>query len=159
VGLVAVFSAMTGVHFLIGIGEGLISAAAVGAVGASRPELIAGVDGTGVRGQNRSTVRSGMWGFVASGLVVAGLLVLVAAPLASKAPDGLERVAIDQGFIDTAEDGSTGSPLADYGVTGVEDEDTGTRMAGIIGVLATFGIGAAIVGVFVAIRKRSGTRV
>src|SRR5262245_151653 len=58
----AVSMAMTGVHFLIGIGEGLISAAAVAAVGAARPDLIAGLDGVGIPGSGRRTLRSGAWG-------------------------------------------------------------------------------------------------
>jgi len=156
VDIATVFAAMVGVHFLIGVGEGLISAATVGAVGASRPELVAGIEDIDLGERNRTPVRSGVWGFVASGLVVAAILVLVVAPLASGEPDGLERVAIDQGFIGTGEDSAVaGSPLADYGVSGVEDEATGTRVAGLVGVLVTFGVGAAIVGAFVAMRKRS----
>jgi cobalt/nickel transport system permease protein len=155
-----VLTAMVGVHFLIGIGEGLISAATVGAVGASRPELIAGLEDVAMRPGEAATIRSGVWGFVASGLVVASLLVLVVAPLASSEPDGLERVAIDQGFDDTSEQPEVaGSPLADYGVSGVEDETTGTRVAGLVGVMVTFGVGAAIVGAFVLLRKKSATRV
>jgi cobalt/nickel transport system permease protein len=158
--LATVFTAMVGIHFLIGIGEGLISAATVVAVGASRPELIAGVEDTGLGAQETKPIRSGVWGFAASGLVVAALLVLVVAPLASGEPDGLERVAIDQGLIESAEEQAIAeSPLADYGVGGVEDEATGTRVAGLVGVLVTFGIGAAIVGVFVVLRKRSATTV
>jgi cobalt/nickel transport system permease protein len=77
------------------------------------------------------------------------------APLASSEPDALERVAIDQGFIESAEDHAVaGSPLADYGVSGVEDEETGTRVAGLVGVLVTFGVGAGIVGVFVVLKKK-----
>jgi len=154
-----VFTAMVGVHFLIGVGEGLISAATVAAVGATRPELIAGLERTALSGRQTRPIRSGIWGFAASGLVVAALLVLVA-PLASSAPDGLERVAIDQGFIETAEDHALSeSPLAEYEVGAVEDEATGTRVAGVVGVLVTFGIGAAIVGGFIVIRKRSATPV
>ncbi|HSJ83318.1 MAG TPA: energy-coupling factor ABC transporter permease [Acidimicrobiia bacterium] len=155
-----VFTAMVGVHFVIGIGEGLISAATVAAVGAARPELIAGLERTALSSRETRPIRSGIWGFAASGLVVAALLVLVAAPLASSAPDGLERVAIDQGFVESAENHALSeSPLADYDVGGVEDEATGTRVAGVVGVLVTFGIGAAIVGGFVVIRKRSATPV
>jgi cobalt/nickel transport system permease protein len=157
--LATVFTAMVGVHFLIGIGEGLITAITVGAVGASRPELVAGLAGIGTKAPNKTPVRSGLWGFVASGLAVAALLILLVAPLASGEPDGLERVAIDQRFIEEAEDNSvSGSPLADYGVNDVEDETTGIRVAGIVGMLVTFGVGASIVGAFVLIRKRSATR-
>jgi len=153
--LSTVFAAMVGVHFLVGIGEGVISAATVAAVGSSRPELIAGVEGLDLGDREKKPVRAGIWGFAAAGLVVAALLVLVVAPLASSEPDALERVAIDQGFIESAEDHAVaGSPLADYGVSGVEDEETGTRVAGLVGVLVTFGVGAGIVGVFVVLKKK-----
>lgn len=155
-----VFTAMVGVHFLIGIGEGLISAGAVAAVGAARPELIAGLEGSGPRSRATKPVRSGIWGFAISGLVVAALLVLVVAPIASSAPDGLERVATDQGLDESAEEAALAeAPLADYEVGGVEDEAARTRVAGVVGLLVTFGIGAAIVGVFVVMRKRSATTV
>jgi hypothetical protein len=49
--------------------------------------------------------------------------------------------------------------LADYEVSGIEDEATGTRLSGLLGVLITFGLGAAIVGAFVVIRRKSATRV
>jgi cobalt/nickel transport system permease protein len=160
VDVATVFGAMAGVHFLIGVGEGLITAVAVAAVGASRPELIAGLKDSDLAAKDRSPVRAGIWGFAAAGLLVAALLVLVAAPLASSEPDGLERVAIDQGFIESAEDHPMSeSPLADYGVSGIEDESTGTRVAGLVGVLITFGVGAAIVGTFVVIRRKSATPV
>ena len=155
-----VFAAMAGVHFLIGVGEGLISAATVGAVAATRPELIVGVEDLDLLDKEKKPVRAGAWGFAAAGLAVAALLVLVVAPLASGEPDGLERVAIDQGFVDSAEDHPLAdSPLADYGVSGIEDEATGTRLSGLIGVLITFGVGAAIVGAFVVIRRKSATPV
>jgi cobalt/nickel transport system permease protein len=151
-----VFTAMVGVHFLIGIGEGLITATAVAAVGASRPELIAGLDRFEMQEQTRVSVRSGVWGFVAAGLVVAALLVLVAAPLASSAPDGLNRVAADQGFAESEEAHPlAASPLAGYGVEGVEDEGTGTRVSGLIGVGVVFTVGAAIVGGAALLRKRN----
>ena len=71
-----------------------------------------------------------------------------------------DRVAIDQGFIDSAEDHPLAdSPLADYEVSGIENEATGTRVSGLIGVLITFGVGAVIVGAFVVIRRKSATRV
>jgi cobalt/nickel transport system permease protein len=155
-----VFAAMAGIHFLIGIGEGLISASTVAAVGATRPELVAGIEDLDLAGKERIPVRSGIWGFVAAGLVVAALLVLVAAPLTSAEPDGLERVAIDQGFNDSAQSHDIAeSPLADYGVSGIEEESTGTRVAGLVGVLVTFGVGAVIVGVFVVIRRKRATPV
>lgn len=155
-----VFAAMVAVHFLIGLGEGLISSATVGAIAVARPELIAGLQGRETGSRRPRRVRSGVWGFALAGGVVAALLVLVAAPLASGEPDGLERVAIDQGFAESAEHHLLAeAPLADYGVSGVEDEATGTQVAGLVGVAVTFVAGAAIVGVFALLRRRSASSV
>ncbi|MGA7228232.1 MAG: energy-coupling factor ABC transporter permease [Acidimicrobiia bacterium] len=152
-----VFGAMVGVHFLIGLGEGLISAATIGAVAAVRPELIAGLEGFVMPAANRSKVRSGVLGFALTGMAVAAILVFLA-PLASSQPDGLDRVAIDQGFGDQEQTSATaGSPLAGYGVSGVEEEDNGTRIAGLVGIGVTFLVGAGIVWGFSALRRRSAT--
>lgn len=71
--------------------------------------------------------------FVAS-LIVAGALSYYA----SSHPDGLEKVAEDVGFLDTAKDSSvSGSPLADYGISGVENARLSVGLSGVIGVIAT----------------------
>ncbi len=57
---------------------------------------------------------------------------------ASSSPDGLEKVAEDVGFIETARDHTLdNSALADYGVAGIENERLSVGIAGIIGVIAT----------------------
>jgi cobalt/nickel transport protein len=57
---------------------------------------------------------------------------------ASSSPDGLEKVAGDIGFIETAKDHTLdNSALADYGVAGIENERLSVGIAGIIGVIAT----------------------
>jgi cobalt/nickel transport protein len=57
---------------------------------------------------------------------------------ASSSPDGLEKVAGDIGFIDTAKDHTLdNSALADYGVAGIENERLSVGIAGILGVVAT----------------------
>lgn len=67
-------------------------------------------------------------------LVLAGLVSFYA----SSQPDGLEKVAEDVGFLETAEDHSLAdSPLADYGVSGVDNARFSVGLAGIIGVLLT----------------------
>ena len=67
-------------------------------------------------------------------VVVAGFLSFYA----SSSPDGLEKVAIDLGFIDTAKESAVAdSALADYGVSGVENERLSVGLAGILGVIAT----------------------
>lgn len=57
---------------------------------------------------------------------------------ASSHPDGLEKVAEDTGFLDTAEDSAvSGSPLADYGVSGIDSERFSVGLSGFIGVVVT----------------------
>jgi cobalt/nickel transport protein len=95
-------------------------------------------------------------GFLIGGLVVALLLALVVSGFASSSPDGLERVAEDKGFLETARDHAfSGGPLADYTVRGVGNERLSTGLSGVIGVLVTFAVGA---GVFALFRRRSGAR-
>jgi cobalt/nickel transport system permease protein len=91
--------------------------------------------------------------FVLAGLVVAFLLAGVASAFASAAPDGLEKVAADQGFAAGAEQHAlAGSPVADYRVDGVEDERVGTGLAGVLGVAVTFAVGT---GFLLLVRRRS----
>lgn len=77
--------------------------------------------------------------FVVAGLAVALLLVVVLAPRASSSPDGLEKVAADQEIDASALPHAMGDgPLAGYGVDGIDDESTGTVVAGVIGVSVVF---------------------
>jgi len=88
-------------------------------------------------------------GFAVS-LFIAGF----ASYYASSSPDGLEKVAEDIGFIETAkENTNAGTTLADYGVKGVDNERLSTGTAGVIGVLATAGVST---GLFLVLRRRSG---
>ena len=94
-----VLGAMTGVHALIGIGEGIASAAVVAAVLASRPDLVEGARVVGVRHATRVKVGPRpITAFAVVATLVAGFLLAVVAPRASTAPDGLERVAVDHGI-------------------------------------------------------------
>ena len=74
---------------------------------------------------------------------IAGLLVVLAvvllSPLASPFPDGLERVAMDQGFIDRAQSAPY-QLIADYVFPGIANETSATIMAGFVGVLIVFGL-------------------
>lgn len=55
---------------------------------------------------------------------------------ASGSPDGLNRVAVDQGFDKQAKDhGAKESPLAGYGAKGVDEERLSGGVAGVAGVL------------------------
>ena len=89
-------------------------------------------------------------GFAVS-LFIAGF----ASYYASSSPDGLEKVAEDIGFIETAKENTNAdTTLADYGVKGVDNERLSTGTAGVIGVLATAGVST---GLFLVLRRRSGT--
>ena len=63
--------------------------------------------------------------------------VATISPLASSAPDGLERVAEDKGFIDLALE-SPFSIVADYVFPGVENEALATIIAGWLGTIVLF---------------------
>ncbi len=90
--------------------------------------------------------------FWITGVVVALLVAGVASYYASSHPDGLEYVAEQTGFIDTAEDSATAdAPLADYETSGVEDERVSVGLSGVIGVLLVLVIAG---GLAWAIRRR-----
>ena len=90
--------------------------------------------------------------FYIGGALISLVLAGVVSFYASSHPDGLEKVASDIGFIETAKDPATaGSALADYGVAGVENERASVGLAGVIGVVAT---GALATGLFIYLGKR-----
>jgi cobalt/nickel transport protein len=107
--------------------------------------------------------------FVLTGLLVALLLAGVVSSFASSAPDGLDAAA-RKGCTFDSEDNITGgdclarretenqtadSPLADYGVRGL-DGPLSTGLAGVIGVLVTFGVGYGVF--WLARRRRAPSR-
>jgi hypothetical protein len=90
--------------------------------------------------------------FYLGGAVISLILAGVVSFYASSHPDGLEKVAEEIGFSETAKDPATaGSALADYGVAGVDDERTSVGIAGVLGVLAT---GVVATGLFYYLGKR-----
>ena len=89
--------------------------------------------------------------FLLAGLVVSLLLAGLVSGFASSSPDGLEKVAEEQGFSDTAEEHAfADGPLADYSVSGVDDERVSTGLAGVLGVTITFAFG---LGLFALVRR------
>jgi hypothetical protein len=84
------------------------------------------------------------------GLAIAALIVAVLAPLASGDPDGLERVAGDHGFLQSARD-AIYSIIPDYTVPGV-DGNLSTILAGLIGIVIVFGL-MVLVGRLLARRR------
>jgi cobalt/nickel transport protein len=88
--------------------------------------------------------------FLAAGLLVALALALLVSPFADSDPDGLNKVAADEGFASAEQEHDLADgPVAGYEVNGVDDDRVSTGLAGIIGVLLTFGIG---VGAFALVR-------
>lgn len=93
--------------------------------------------------------------FVAAGLALSGVVVASAGWFADDALDGLTRVARDEGFAAGERAHSLGdSPVAGYRVDGIGDEDAATALAGVVGVLVTFLLGA---GAAAALRRRHRT--
>ncbi|GAB1822960.1 energy-coupling factor ABC transporter permease [Herbidospora sp. RD11066] len=149
----AVFAAMGGVHVLVGIGEGLITAVTVSSVLAVRPDLVYGArfltkplilkTATGeqviepARPEPAKPLRPFLVGSVAVALVLAGVVSF----FASSSPDGLEKVAEEQGFSGAATDHAFGGfALADYGDVG----GIPVGIAGVVGVVITLLVGGAI---------------
>jgi cobalt/nickel transport protein len=92
--------------------------------------------------------------FLISGFIASLFLAGVVSFYASSNPDGLEKVAQDIGFSETAKDHTnTDGALADYGVKGVENPRLSTGLAGVIGVIAT---GVISTGLFMLVRRKSG---
>jgi cobalt/nickel transport protein len=90
--------------------------------------------------------------FFVSFLVAALLVAGVASYYASSHPDGLEYVAEQTGFIDSADEPvNADSPFADYGTSGIDDARLGGGIAGVLGVLLVL---ALMSGVAFSFRRR-----
>lgn len=90
--------------------------------------------------------------FLLGGLLVALLLAGGASYYASANPDGLEYVAEQTGFLDSAEDHAAGDgPMADYAVKGVDSPRLAGGLAGVVGVLVTLTLAG---GIGYAVRRR-----
>lgn len=148
---------MLGWHLVIGVGEAVITALTVSAVLAGRPDLVHAArglrpalllrtaDGTLVPAAapdaDPVAPRASLRPFVA---LAASLVVLLAGGVsffAAAAPDGLERVAEDTGFLATArEHALAGWALADYGEAG----GIPVGVAGLVGVALTALVSVAL---------------
>ena len=134
--LATAMTAMLGVHTLIGVGEAVITVAAVSAVLATRPDLISAAPTLRPIAVKRA--------FALLALAVAVGLATAAAPFASSQPDGLERVAIEQRF-DGAGRVQPHAPVPDYAFPAIDDERLATGLAGFIGTLFVFGLAFGVV--------------
>jgi cobalt/nickel transport system permease protein len=121
--------AMLAVHALIGVGEGLITVGALLFIGRTRPDLLRG--GEAAPGRLPA-------GAVAAGLALA-LGVAAFSFTGSPAPDGLERVAADQGFMTAAQE-----PLVrifpDYTIPLLGDGPLAGVLAVVFGAALAFGL-------------------
>jgi cobalt/nickel transport protein len=103
--------------------------------------------------------------FIAAGLLAALLLAGVVSNFASGSPDGLDSASTKGCTVNEAGEITGGecmarnaedhelsdSPLADYGVRGVDNQFLSTGLSGVAGVLLTFAIGG---GIFWLVRRR-----
>jgi len=74
------------------------------------------------------------------GALIFALVLALLSPLASSSPDGLERVAEDKGFMETARE-AVFEVIPDYVMPGIRSEAIATILAGIIGTLILFSMG------------------
>jgi cobalt/nickel transport system permease protein len=144
-----VFTAMVGIHAVIGIGEGVITGLTVAAVLATRPDLVSGArDLRLVPSSGSRRVRPA----VVVGVVVSLVVAIGVAQFAVDEPDGLESVADEVGFAETARDHPfESSVFADYATTGVASEPVSLALAGASGTLLTLLVGS---GLLLAVRRR-----
>ena len=126
--LQTVVIAMMSVHALIGLGEALITVAAVSFILRTRPDLL---------GEESASAQGGR-GWMVAGIVIA-LVVVLLSPLASSNPDGLERVAMDMGFIEAGQSAPY-EIIPDYTLPFLGETPVSTIAAGAIGVLVVLGL-------------------
>jgi cobalt/nickel transport system permease protein len=124
--------AMGSIHALIGIGEGLITIGVLLFLLGTRKDLVGA-------GEAKPT---GSKGILIGGSLIA-LVLVVLSPLASSHPDGLEWVAEQLGFIDTAKDAFY-NIIPDYAFPGISNPALATIAAGIIGIVIVFGLSYGI---------------
>jgi cobalt/nickel transport system permease protein len=128
--------AMVGVHALIGIGEAIITVGALALIYSTRPDLLA----MGEQGPGQGSAR-----WAGAGLLIA-VLVAVFSFAASGSPDGLERVAEDQGFLGAAADPFY-NILPDYTLPFLPNQTLSGILAVVLGTLIVFGL-AYLIGRF-----------
>jgi len=119
---------MLGVHVLIGIGEAIITVAALAFLERTRPDLL----------NEKATSEKGGRGWVVGGVLVSLIAVLLS-PLASSNPDGLERVAEDMGFLHLGQSAPF-QILPDYTVPFLGQTPLSTIVAGAVGALVLLGL-------------------
>ncbi len=124
--------AMAAIHALIGVGEGLITLGALVFLSATRRDLFS----------KTAASSKGNKGVIVGGLAISAILAILS-PLASSHPDGLEWVAEQNGFLETAKEAMY-NIIPDYSMPGISDPNLATIVAGILGVIIVFGVAFGI---------------
>lgn len=122
-----VVPAMLGIHALIGLGEALVTVAALSFILRARPDLL---------GEHSASAQGGR-SWVIAGILIT-LAVILLSPFASVNPDGLNRVAMDMGFIQIAQFGT--GPLVGYTIPFLSSIPVSKIVAGTIGVIVVLAI-------------------
>ena len=135
----SVLVAMISTHFLIGIGEGIITALIVGLLVRVRPDLVYAYDRN-----DSNTTNVSLYGL----FIVLILLLTLITPFASSSPDGLESVAENFGFQET--DGVV-LLLEDYGINAINNNFISTVLSGLLGVIVIVAMFTIVVN-----RRKSG---
>ena len=82
--------------------------------------------------------------------ILVTLAVVILSPLASTSPDGLERVAINLGFIDTGQDAPY-EIIPDYTLPFLGETALSTILAGAVGAVI---VGLVVVGIIQLVRRK-----
>jgi cobalt/nickel transport system permease protein len=143
VGWSVALPAMAGVHMLIGVGEGLITALVLVAVGRARPELVS----------PQAVTETSFRPLVVYGGLIALGIALFASPFASQWPDGLDRTAEALGFAEKATAPVVAARVPDYAMPGIHGSALATAMAGAVGTVVVFGLAWVLARVLVPRRK------
>ncbi len=126
-----VFPVMLGIHAVIGVGEALLTAAALGLLLRARPDVVTG---------QQAATAGGHWGWAAA----AGLVAVAAlAPLASSAPDGLEWAAVRVGIPEPEAAPLLPGLMPDYTLPGLGEASWAPAAVSVLGaglMLATLGL-------------------
>jgi cobalt/nickel transport system permease protein len=128
------------VHAVIGLGEALITGAAVRFLLLRRPDLFEEPDDTAVAPPRPA----GQWGqAILGGVGVALAVAVFLAPIASEWDDGLEFVSNKLGILaETEGPPKVVSPMPDYKlwIAGADHVKVATAAAGVVGTLVVFGV-------------------
>jgi len=117
-----VLLAMVTTHFIIGFGEGIITALIITLLIRVRPDLIYAYERS-----DENTTKVSFYGL----FIILILLLSLITPFASSSPDGLESVAEEFGFTQT--DGIV-LLLDDYGISAVNNNFISTVLSALLGV-------------------------